>query len=460
MSGNGSADLLLLLIIEKARNMKIKSFLVCGLLVAGVSVASAQSAYDALNFSHNDLALGTARYSAMAGAMGAFGGDASTLRDNPAGLGVYRSCDLNFTPNLYLDNDNSLGINVNNFGVVLNFGKKGNKSGYITSSLGIGYDRLKNFSRTTNEDVYVDGEPYDYTTYKEDGGIGEWNFSYGLNISNRLYLGLGFGVASLDYEGTTLYEEAVVDGHYLDDRLDVSGTGWNFKIGAIVRATDFMRVGLAFHTPTYYNGVKEYEDVIQSTDVIGDELWDSYERSYDFQTPLKLQGSLGFVIGKHALLGIEYNYQDYKAMKVDGRYVGAGASRDYDRVFDDEMEASHTIKVGAEVMVAKNVAVRAGFAHVTEPIRDLSEGDVELKEIPYSIALPKQTNYITVGAGYKGRVFYCDLAYVHKIKKEHYYGVSYWELDEDNMPIYNIPTSPSEVTGHNNNITLTFGWRF
>jgi hypothetical protein len=103
--------------------------------------------------------------------------------------------------------------------------------------------------------------------------------------------------------------------------------------------------------------------------------------------------------------------------------------------------------------------VRAGFAHVTEPIRDLSEGDVKLKEIPYSIALPKQTNYITVGAGYKGRVFYCDLAYVHKIKKEHYYGVSYWEL-KDNMPIYNIPLSPSEITGHNNNITLTFGWRF
>lgn len=59
----------------------------------------AQSAIDGYRISQPDMK-GTARFMGMAGAFGALGGDLSTLSQNPAGIGVYRSNDIGFTVNL------------------------------------------------------------------------------------------------------------------------------------------------------------------------------------------------------------------------------------------------------------------------------------------------------------------------------------------------------------------------
>ena len=58
-------------------------------VVLGATV-SAQGIFDALRYADNSIN-GTARYMSMAGAFGALGGDASSIVDNPAGLGIYRS---------------------------------------------------------------------------------------------------------------------------------------------------------------------------------------------------------------------------------------------------------------------------------------------------------------------------------------------------------------------------------
>ena len=84
-----------------------------GLLACGLPmIAEAQETFDALQMSQTELR-GTARFQSMAGAFGALGGDLSTLNQNPAGIGVYRSSDAgitlsldfnsNKTPNLLAD---------------------------------------------------------------------------------------------------------------------------------------------------------------------------------------------------------------------------------------------------------------------------------------------------------------------------------------------------------------------
>lgn len=59
----------------------------------------AQDINDLLLYSHNNPAA-TARSVGVGGAMGAIGGDFSTLSTNPAGLGFYRSSELAGTLNL------------------------------------------------------------------------------------------------------------------------------------------------------------------------------------------------------------------------------------------------------------------------------------------------------------------------------------------------------------------------
>ncbi len=469
--------------------MNIKKIISLLSLLAVVSLSFAQ-AYNSLNFSQTNPVLGTSRYSGMAGAMGALGGDASTMKDNPAGLGVYRSSDLTLTPNLYITNDNSVGFNINNFAFILNFQNTGNTKGYVTSSLGVSYNRLKNFKRYSDlgrdnlnnsmtdyiagpyssnglyDDAYELGLIDDYgslfsldmpisnqTRYTENGSIGEWDFSYGINISNRFYFGISAGLVNLDYRVKTLYDEWSTgdyynDNWYLDEYYEASGSGFNFKFGAIAAITDFMRVGLAFHTPTFYS-IDEYV----SEDMGHNDEYFYYPRETpwyesNLQTPLKVQGSLGFIIGKRAVIGLEYQFEDFSAM----RYSFDGTLDENSKsIINAEMNVTHTAKAGVEVKVVDGLSLRAGFAFVSNPSTELNEDVYTSPESfqAYPLVQPQNTFYYTGGIGYKNKFFYADLAYVHQTKKEAFFQY----LPQEEFGPYN-------QTLHNNNIMATIGIRF
>lgn len=74
----------------------MKKNIILAAIAAMPAIASAQSAIDPYNLSQSDLR-GTARFMSMAGAFGALGGDLSTMTQNPAGVGVYRSSEIGIT---------------------------------------------------------------------------------------------------------------------------------------------------------------------------------------------------------------------------------------------------------------------------------------------------------------------------------------------------------------------------
>ena len=92
--------------------------------VAGMS----QAAVDLYNLSRPDLR-GTARFMSMGGAFTALGGDISSLNQNPAGIGVYRSSEIGMTLNLDFQStsteaqgskisDSQTRFSFNNFGYI------------------------------------------------------------------------------------------------------------------------------------------------------------------------------------------------------------------------------------------------------------------------------------------------------------------------------------------------------
>lgn len=126
-------------------------------VLVGATLASAQGVTDVLRYSKNDIT-GTARYMGMAGAFNALGGDISTLSQNPAGIGIYRSSEVVATLDLggVETNsevpENSLGITgpglknsrfnigCNNLGYVGTF-ITGNRTGLINFNVGFAYNR-------------------------------------------------------------------------------------------------------------------------------------------------------------------------------------------------------------------------------------------------------------------------------------------------------------------------------
>jgi hypothetical protein len=123
----------------------------------------AQNVDDALRYSHLFYS-GTARFMSMGGAFTALGGDISSLSQNPAGLGVFRSSELTITPQLYhmkttagFNGDNTsdylYNFNLNQIGIVSNLISNSKGTGLITLNLGYSFNKTSNL----NQNIRIQG---------------------------------------------------------------------------------------------------------------------------------------------------------------------------------------------------------------------------------------------------------------------------------------------------------------
>jgi len=137
--------------------MKKTGLYIGALLLLSSGMLFAQGEIDAHRFSQTDLN-GTARSMSMGGAFGALGGDMSAMSHNPAGLGVYRSSEVqttfsvnsnsaeaNWTGNA--NNINKTRTGFDNFSYVGYF-PTGNDAGIKGWNFGIAYNKVKDFNRS------------------------------------------------------------------------------------------------------------------------------------------------------------------------------------------------------------------------------------------------------------------------------------------------------------------------
>lgn len=137
-------------------------YLIAGALVLAANFVSAQTAGDVLRYSYL-LPGGTARYMGAGGAFGALGAEFGSLSQNPAGIGMYRSSELVFTPGLHYANtsaqipgaypssDNKSTFAFDNLGILFNITPKSKH--WKAVNIGIGLNRQNNF----NSSIYYDG---------------------------------------------------------------------------------------------------------------------------------------------------------------------------------------------------------------------------------------------------------------------------------------------------------------
>ena len=136
--------------------MKKTRIYISALALVCTGALFAQNEMDAFRFSHLDLN-GSARSMSMGGAFGALGGDMSAMSHNPAGIGVYRSSEVQGTLDLHMANMSAswTGINTDkkrtdfgfsNFSYVGYF-PTGRDAGIKSWNIGFSYNKAKNFNR-------------------------------------------------------------------------------------------------------------------------------------------------------------------------------------------------------------------------------------------------------------------------------------------------------------------------
>ncbi len=311
---------------------------------------------------------------------------------------------------------------------------------------------------------------------EQRGGIEQYDFNISFNIKDRVYLGLTLGAYSVDYNKYTTYGESYENGEYysLTSNNQIVGAGFNVKVGAIIRPFEYspLRVGLAVHTPTFYSldyktrayvesslydpvtGKNEAASVATENIVDGDMI-----REFRLQTPWLYNVSLGYTIGNSWALGAEYEYQDYSSMEFRDPQ-GFSDSFEFENSTTAMLKGVHTFRAGLEYKVIPQFAIRAGYNYRSALFNKDAFKDLPINSIQTDtdFSNTQALNNYTVGIGYRGSMFYADLAYKFTSCKSDFYPFVNMNQTDNVLEI----TSPeaTKVTDSRSQVLLTLGVRF
>lgn len=324
---------------------------------------------------------------------------------------------------------------------------------------------------------------------EEKGFVDEYNIDLGGNFSDVVYWGIGVGITDIEYQRNVYYEEyldgaciPVYDtnnqvvagsptvtgqdvGFGLDSYKRITGTGVNVKAGVIVRPVNEFRIGLAFHTPTWYNLTESsFADVDYGYGYTTGQLKPDYTgspiESYDWKlkTPWRMIASAAAVIGSNAIVSFDYEYRPYQQMET--KFDDGEKCTDVNGDIKNYYKAANIIRLGAEYRVNNHISLRAGYAYESSPTgSEVKNGDMMVyTSNPYdtgtmpSYTLDNSTQYITCGLGYRYKSFYADAAYVHKSRKSEFHPYTTNDYTADPMT--------AEIKDNYNNIVLSIGFKF
>lgn len=495
-------------------------------------VAVAQETYENTKLIDNDLN-GTARYVGMGGAMEALGADLSTIGTNPAGLGLFRKgkADLSFglVNQTGMNKFNSLSktnMSFDQIGVVFNLSKTPNAS----INIGFNYHKSRNFDQLLNaantlnnasqnkltyqkyrnqvfkerkdltysqlDALYMDNLLYDNRTKKyynfpatgylynqeNKGYIGEYDMNLSANLNDRVYLGLTMGIHDVHYKGYAEYTENFVPnannipGLTLNDSREITGTGFDVKLGAIVRpmAESPFRLGAYIHTPVWYDlTTSNYTVLTDGT------ARPNVGETYDFRvnTPWKFGLSAGTTLADRIALGATYEYAAYNAMQTrikDGGtydwyygtyYESSHNDRAMNNHTEDALKGQHTLKLGAEARITDHFSLRSGYNYLSALYKDaaVKDGSLNSPGTYYASSTSyvnwKDTNRFTFGLGWNVWRFNIDLAYQYSQQNGTFY--PFMDYHEGSAPsVEDNIANPTQVNNKQHQLLLTMGYKF
>lgn len=186
------------------------------------------------------------------------------------------------------------------------------------------------YVRDANENLL--GDIQQQETIRTTGGQSKWNFSYGANYNDVLFVGFGLGVNSLNYKREKEYKEKIISqSSFLDnftekDNLTTTGSGFDANLGIMYRPVSFLRLGASITSPTFYNLYESFSFNFNTTYYNSqNELRIAYEEAlpgnynYSLTTPFRFNAGGTIFFGKFGFLTLEAEHVGYNSMRLRGK---------------------------------------------------------------------------------------------------------------------------------------------
>lgn len=319
------------------------------------------------------------------------------------------------------------------------------------------------------EPTLLPGEEINQRKYiKEDGYQGEYDFSFGTNYKDKLYLGMTVGVQTIRYKFKSVFTGKGDETNYfgLDQYtfgqyLKTEGVGTNFKFGLIYRPIPELRIGAAIHTPTFYSMTDDYTEDMHSEfyepDQDNNRSYDSYiipyTYKYDMQTPWKAVFSAATVLFQKAIFSLDYEYTDYTSAKFSNGENGEDFYDPDGLGANDQIKSglkkTHNFKAGAEYRFNSTFSVRGGYSYWASPYKTAN--------VPSYLKSDPKIQSVSAGFGLNFGVFFCDVAYIYKFSKDI---TNFYYYQDALDSAYDIIANPVHNKYIDHSARVTFGVRF
>jgi hypothetical protein len=299
------------------------------------------------------------------------------------------------------------------------------------------------------------------------GGITEIALAGATNFSNKFLIGGTVALPILNYKRHATFTEADAttnatnkfDFASIDETLSTEGVGINLRAGLIYKPTEYVRLGLALHSPTYYGLTDKYTATVttntenyqglltQSSTLFTGNAASQFE--YALLTPYRIIGSVSYVLREiqdvrkqKGFLTADIEYINYKASSFHSTNSNMSTDtetktylKSLNKAIDKAYKGAFNFRAGGELKFT-TVMVRLGAAYYGNPYKNIN-GE-------------KGNRFqLSGGLGYRNKGVFVDVAYVYTMTKDvHFpYRLQY------------SPYSGANIKGSASNVLLTVGFK-
>ena len=293
------------------------------------------------------------------------------------------------------------------------------------------------------------GNYYQTNTNETTGYNGKLTFNAATQYKNILMLGINLNTHFIDYKRSNQFTETNNNNtsavNYLVNKISFNndfytyGSGFSMQLGAIVKPTKKLRLGLAYQSPTWY---RLSDELTQSLAAVSGNTTGNFPEdladpnvtvvfpAYKLQTPSKLTGSFAYVFAKRGLLSFDYSMKNYGNLKFSPKNEVLFVSLNND-ISSSAKETTAEYSIGGEYKI-KQFSLRGGYHFEESPYKNgTTIGDL--------------TSY-SGGVGYNFGNTKLDLAY------------STSKRDSDHQFFSQGLTDAARINTAKNNVTLTLAF--